>query len=202
MDRGIQTLGTRFALAGTGGQGPSLAVGPPVLPHPAPLPRSGVHARGASIYVGDLTIRVYKTGGRLGSRWNLILPEAVLRGAEPSERHLDRVRAEPAPALDRIASRRLLWRMGAPIADRVRIAMAFGGVAVTEVGASKPVVFTLHARGRMRERGATEEHVAEAIWVGQRELVQRGLFLYRLNLVLSGTGTDGTTVSTPLRPTN
>jgi len=36
----------------------------------------------------------------------------------------------------------------------------------------------------MRERGAREEDVREAIRVGQREPAQRGLVLYRLNLEL------------------
>lgn len=34
----------------------------------------------------------------------------------------------------------------------------------------------------MRERGATEEAVIEAIRIGLRETAQRGLFLCRLNL--------------------
>jgi hypothetical protein len=34
----------------------------------------------------------------------------------------------------------------------------------------------------MRERGAREEDVREAIRIGRREPAQRGLFLYRLNL--------------------
>ena len=34
----------------------------------------------------------------------------------------------------------------------------------------------------MRERGAREEDVREAIRIGQREPAQRGLFLYRLNV--------------------
>jgi hypothetical protein len=46
----------------------------------------------------------------------------------------------------------------------------------------KPVVITTHARARMRERGAREEDVREAIRIGQREPAQRGLFLYRLNV--------------------
>ena len=47
---------------------------------------------------------------------------------------------------------------------------------------SKPIVFTAHALLRMKERGASEEDVREAIRVGQREPAQRGLFLCRLNL--------------------
>ena len=46
----------------------------------------------------------------------------------------------------------------------------------------KPVVFTAHARARMRERGAREADVREAIRIGQREPAQRGFFLYRLNV--------------------
>jgi len=46
---------------------------------------------------------------------------------------------------------------------------------------SKPIVFTDHALRRMRERGAREEDVREAIRVGEREPIQRGLFLCRLN---------------------
>jgi hypothetical protein len=46
----------------------------------------------------------------------------------------------------------------------------------------KPIVFTTHALQRMRERGAEETHVREAIRIGQREPAQRGLFLYRLNI--------------------
>ena len=46
----------------------------------------------------------------------------------------------------------------------------------------KPIVFSLHARTRMRERGASEEDVREAIRIGHWEPAQRGLFLYRLNV--------------------
>ena len=53
---------------------------------------------------------------------------------------------------------------------------------MTAPGKAKPIVFTHHARDRIRERGTTEEHVREAISDGQREPAQRGLFLYRLNL--------------------
>lgn len=53
---------------------------------------------------------------------------------------------------------------------------------MTDPGAPKPIVFTLHAQERIRERGATEEQVRQAIRDGQREPAQRGLFLYRLNL--------------------
>ena len=54
---------------------------------------------------------------------------------------------------------------------------------MTDPGANaKPVVFTTHARERMRERGAREEDVVQAIRIGQPEAAQRGLVLYRLNL--------------------
>jgi len=46
----------------------------------------------------------------------------------------------------------------------------------------KLVVFTTHALTRMRERGATEGNVREAIRIGQREPAERGLFSYRLNI--------------------
>ena len=46
----------------------------------------------------------------------------------------------------------------------------------------KPIVFSTHALTRMRERGAREEDVREAIRIGQRESAQRGLFSYRLNV--------------------
>ncbi len=47
---------------------------------------------------------------------------------------------------------------------------------------SKPIVFTAHALQRMRERGAREEDVRDAIRVGRRETARQGLVLYRLNL--------------------
>lgn len=46
----------------------------------------------------------------------------------------------------------------------------------------KPIVFTGHALRRMRERGAREEDVRQAIRAGERESAQRGLILYRLSL--------------------
>jgi len=46
----------------------------------------------------------------------------------------------------------------------------------------KLIVFTAHARRRMRERGAREEHVIQAIHTGRREPAQRGLSLFRLNI--------------------
>jgi len=46
----------------------------------------------------------------------------------------------------------------------------------------KPIAFTNHALTRMRERGAREEDVREAIRIGRREPAQRGLFQYQLNL--------------------
>jgi hypothetical protein len=45
-----------------------------------------------------------------------------------------------------------------------------------------PIIFTNHALARMRERGAREEDVHEAIRIGQREPAQRGLVSYRLNV--------------------
>jgi len=45
----------------------------------------------------------------------------------------------------------------------------------------KIIIFTHHARERMRQRGAREEDVREAIRIGQRETAQRGLALYRMN---------------------
>lgn len=46
----------------------------------------------------------------------------------------------------------------------------------------KPVVFTVHARERMQERGAREEDVLEALRLGEREPAQRGLVQYRFNV--------------------
>jgi len=46
----------------------------------------------------------------------------------------------------------------------------------------KPIVLTMHALQCMRERGAHEEDVHQAIRIGRREPAQRGLFLYRLNV--------------------
>lgn len=48
--------------------------------------------------------------------------------------------------------------------------------------ATKPLIFTRHARERMQERGALEEDVRAALRLGQREPAQRGLVLYRLNV--------------------
>jgi hypothetical protein len=56
----------------------------------------------------------------------------------------------------------------------------FGGVDMPR--SPKVITFTAHARDRMRERGAREEDVREAVRIGQREPAQRGLFLYRLNV--------------------
>ena len=47
---------------------------------------------------------------------------------------------------------------------------------------AKPIIFTTHPLQRIQERGIREEDVREAIRIGRRELAQRGLFLYRLNL--------------------
>jgi hypothetical protein len=46
----------------------------------------------------------------------------------------------------------------------------------------KEIVFTLHARQRMRERGASEDSVIAAINQGSKEPAQRGLFQSRLNM--------------------
>ena len=46
----------------------------------------------------------------------------------------------------------------------------------------KPVVFTFHARQRMKDRGASEENVIEAIRSGGREPVRSGRVMCRLNL--------------------
>jgi hypothetical protein len=51
-----------------------------------------------------------------------------------------------------------------------------------DADSEKPVVFTHHARQRMRERGACERDVLEAIRSGVREPAQRGLVQFRLNL--------------------
>ena len=53
------------------------------------------------------------------------------------------------------------------------------GAIMTE---GKPIVFTGHAVQRMKERGASENSVREAIRIGEREPAQRGCFLCRLNL--------------------
>jgi len=50
------------------------------------------------------------------------------------------------------------------------------------MGEEKPIIFTSHARQRMKERGESEESVREAIRIGQREAAQHGCFLHRLNL--------------------
>lgn len=46
----------------------------------------------------------------------------------------------------------------------------------------KPIIFTTHALERMRERGAREDDVKEAIRIGMKEPAQRGLVIYRMNL--------------------
>ena len=46
---------------------------------------------------------------------------------------------------------------------------------------SKPIVFTNHARQRLKERGTDEESVREAIRIGESEPARRGFVLYRLN---------------------
>ena len=46
----------------------------------------------------------------------------------------------------------------------------------------KPIVFTAHARQRIKERGTTEADVDLAIRTGERERAQRDLAMFRLNL--------------------
>jgi len=46
----------------------------------------------------------------------------------------------------------------------------------------KPIIFTQHAIQRMRERGASEGAVREAIRNGDKELVKKGRILYRFNM--------------------
>jgi hypothetical protein len=45
----------------------------------------------------------------------------------------------------------------------------------------KPIVFTHHARQRMKERGASEEAVREAVRIGEREPGKEGRVIYRVN---------------------
>jgi len=45
----------------------------------------------------------------------------------------------------------------------------------------KPIVFTNHARQRLKERGTNEESVHEAIRNGEEEPARGGFVLYRLN---------------------
>lgn len=47
---------------------------------------------------------------------------------------------------------------------------------------SKQIVFTTHARQRMKERGVKEADVIESIGIGMREPAQRGLYKYKLNI--------------------
>ena len=44
----------------------------------------------------------------------------------------------------------------------------------------KPIVFSVHASQRLKNRGTTEQDVC--IRQGKREPAQRGLWMYRLNL--------------------
>jgi hypothetical protein len=45
----------------------------------------------------------------------------------------------------------------------------------------KPVAFTFHARQRMKDRGAREEDVIEAIRTGERGRARSGRVMFRLN---------------------
>lgn len=51
---------------------------------------------------------------------------------------------------------------------------------VRDIPDPRALVFTLHAGQRMRERGANEQDVREALRAGRREEAQRGLVQYRL----------------------
>ena len=46
----------------------------------------------------------------------------------------------------------------------------------------KPIIFTIHALQRMKERGTDKEAVREAVRIGERETARGGRALYRLNL--------------------
>jgi len=46
----------------------------------------------------------------------------------------------------------------------------------------KPIIFTIHALQRMKERGTDKEAVREAGRIGERETARGGRVLYRLNL--------------------
>jgi hypothetical protein len=46
----------------------------------------------------------------------------------------------------------------------------------------KPVVLTSHARQRMKDRGASEESVIEAIRTGEPEPARSGRVMFRLNI--------------------
>lgn len=46
----------------------------------------------------------------------------------------------------------------------------------------KPIVFTFHARQRMKDRGTDEEHIIEAIRGGEQEPTRSGRVMCRLNL--------------------
>lgn len=51
----------------------------------------------------------------------------------------------------------------------------------SEAKKQKPIVFTPHARQRMKERGASEEAVREAVRIGEREPGKEGRVIYRVN---------------------
>lgn len=59
-------------------------------------------------------------------------------------------------------------------------------VVEPELPDARVLVFTHHARQRMRERGAREEDVVEALRSGHREAAQRGLVQYRLTQDFNG----------------
>jgi hypothetical protein len=62
------------------------------------------------------------------------------------------------------------------------IAKEDGATMSAEANTQKPIVFTSHARQRMKERGASEEAVRQAIRIGEQEPGKEGRVLYRLNV--------------------
>ena len=46
----------------------------------------------------------------------------------------------------------------------------------------KEIKFTNHAKLKMTQRGASEDEVILAISNGEREIAQRGLYLYKINI--------------------
>jgi hypothetical protein len=53
---------------------------------------------------------------------------------------------------------------------------------IQEHDSPKPIVFTSHALQRMKDRGAREEDVVEAICTGEREAARSGRVMFRLNM--------------------